>query len=64
MHNLNQNLCFRKDRLEFIRLNPKKTFPCNNPNGLTYITRLRLGLSHLRDHKLIYSFQGTLNPFL
>ena len=26
------------------------------------ITRLRLGLSHLRDHKLKHSFQDCLNP--
>ena len=28
-----------------------------------YLTRLRLGLIHLRDHKLKHSFQDTLNPF-
>ena len=26
------------------------------------ITRLRLGLSHLREHKLKHSFQDTINP--
>ena len=26
------------------------------------VTRLRLGLSHLREHKFEHSFQGTLNP--
>ena len=26
------------------------------------ITRLRLGLSHLREHKFKHSFQHTLNP--
>ena len=26
------------------------------------ITRLRLGLSHLREHKFKHSFQDTLNP--
>ena len=26
------------------------------------ITRLQLGLSHLRDHKFKYSFQDCLNP--
>ena len=31
--------------------------------GITYLTRLRLGLSHLREHKFKHSFQDTLNPF-
>ena len=28
-----------------------------------YVTRLRLDLSHLREHKFKHSFQNTLNPF-
>ena len=27
------------------------------------MTRLRLGFSHLREHKFKYSFQDSLNPF-
>ena len=34
----------------------------HNPKGLKLITRLRLGLSHLRFHKFKHSFQDTLNP--
>ena len=30
--------------------------------GIKLITRLRLGLSHLREHKFKHSFQDTLNP--
>ena len=37
-------------------------FDCHNPIGIKYITRIRLGLSHLRDHKFKHSFQDTLNP--
>ena len=37
------------------------TFQCHNPKGLKLITRLRLGLSHLRFHKFKHSFQDTLN---
>ena len=40
----------------------KSTFQCHNPKGLKLIKRLWLGLSHLRFHKLKYSFEGTLNP--
>ena len=38
-------------------------FNCRNPKGIKFITRLRLGLSHLREHKFKHSFQDSLNPF-
>ena len=34
----------------------------HNPKGIKLITRLRLGLSHLREHKFKHSFQDTINP--
>ena len=37
-------------------------FNCLNPNRVKLITRLRLRLSHLRDHKGKHSFQDCLNP--
>ena len=37
-------------------------FKCRNPDGIKFITRLRLGLSHLREHKFKHSFQDSLNP--
>ena len=33
-----------------------------NPIRIKYITRIRLGLSHLQEHKFEHSFQDTLNP--
>ena len=30
--------------------------------GIKLITRLRLGFSHLREHKFKHNFQDTLNP--
>ena len=30
--------------------------------GIKLINRLRLGFSHLREHKFKHNFQGTLNP--
>ena len=30
--------------------------------GIKYLTRLRLGLSHLNDHKFTHNFQDCLNP--
>ena len=37
-------------------------FNIDNPYGIQPLTRLRLGLSHLRDHKFKHCFQDTLNP--
>ena len=52
-----------KSILKFIRPSANSFFICHNPKGIKFITRLRLGLSHLREHKLKYSFQDSLNPF-
>ena len=32
-----------------------------NPKGIKLITRLWIGLSHLKEHKFKYSFQDTIN---
>ena len=53
---------FKNGILKFIRPSPNKIFQCHNPKGIKLVTRLRLGLSHLREHKFKHSFQGTLNP--
>ena len=36
-------------------------FNCHNPKEIKFITRLRLGLIYLREHKFKYSFQDFLN---
>ena len=41
----------------------RSLFNCHNPEGIKFITMLRLGLSHLREHKFKHSFQDSLNPF-
>ena len=51
---------FKKRILAFIRPSANSTFHCHDPEGLKLITRLRLGLSHLR-FKLKCSFQDTFN---
>ena len=48
--------------MQFIRPSPNDIFNCHNPKGVKLLTRLRLGLSHLRDHKFKHSFQDSLNP--
>ena len=39
-----------------------RTFNCHNPIGIKVITRLRLRLNHLRDHKFKHNFLDCLNP--
>ena len=42
---------------------PNRTFSSNKTRGIKLLSRLRLGLSHLRDQKFKLSFQDTLNYF-
>ena len=53
---------FKKRILGFMRPSANSSFYCHCPDGLKLITRLRLGLTHLRFHKLKHNFQDTLNP--
>ena len=47
--------------LRFIRPSENPIFNCHNPSEITLITRLRLGLSYLREHKFRHNFQDTLS---
>ena len=53
---------FKKCILKFIRPSPSSTHNCFNTKGIKYLTRLRLGLSHLREHKFKHGFLDSLNP--
>ena len=46
----------------FIRPSQNRVYNCHNPKGIKLLTRLRVGLSHLGEHKFKHSFQDTLNP--
>ena len=52
---------FKKDILKFIRSSQKSSFDCDNPTGTKYVTKIRLGLSHLREHKFKLSFNDSVN---
>ena len=54
---------FKKRILSFIRPSADSTFNWYNPRGIKLLSRLRLGLSHLREHEFKHSFQDSLNPF-
>ena len=47
--------------LKFIRPSPRNVFNCNNYKGIRLITWLRVGISHLREHKSKRNFQVCLN---
>ena len=51
---------FKSKILKFIRPIANSIFGCYNPIGVKLHTRLRLGLSHLCEHKFKHSFQDTL----
>ena len=48
---------FRKALLDFIRPTANSTFGTNDVSGLKLLTRLRVGFSHLREHKLNIIFK-------
>ena len=52
---------FKKQLLNFIRPCANSIFDIHNPLGIKLLTRLRLGLSHLREHKFRHCFQDNLN---
>ena len=52
---------FKSNILKFIQPSSNSFFDCHNPIGIKYITGIRLGLSHLREHKFKHSFQDALN---
>ena len=62
IRNLKSLSLFKSRILKFIRPVPNSVFNCHNPKGLKFLTRIRLGLSHLREHKFKHSFQDTLEP--
>ena len=53
---------FKKKLLNFMRPSASSIFDIHNPLGIKFLTRLRLGLSHLHEHKFRHCFQDTLNP--
>ena len=66
---LDSNICsldsynvFKKRILKFIRPSPNSVFESHNSKRIKLLSRIRLELSHLREHKFKHSFQDTLNP--
>ena len=53
---------FKGKLLQFVRPLKSILFTCHNPIGIKYLTRLRLGFSHLRYHKFKHSFLDAVDP--
>ena len=52
---------FKSKIFKFTRPTANSVFGFHNPIGVKLLTRLRLGLYHLREYKFKHSFQDTLN---
>ena len=53
---------FKKNILKFIKPTANNIFGYHNLKGIKYLMRLRLGLSHLNEHKFKNNFQDTFHP--
>ena len=60
---IKSSITFRNSLLKSIKPLPNNVFDACDPHGLKLLTRLRVGLSHLRDHKFKHGFNNILNPF-
>ena len=54
---------FKHALFKFFRPSPASIFKVNQPQGIVLLTRLRVGFSHLREHKFRHNFMDTLDPF-
>ena len=52
---------FRKHFIDKFRPVPNSAFNIHNPIGIKLLTRLRLGLSHLNEHRFNHKFQNYTN---
>ena len=53
---------FKKHLLNFIRPNSNNAFNINSLLGLKLLTRLRIGFSHLKQHKFKHNLQDSVDP--
>ena len=53
---------FNNSLLKIGRPMPNPTFNIHNPLGLKLLTHLRLGLSHLNEHRFNHNFEDCINP--
>ena len=54
---------FKGRLLQFVRPLENTVFTCHNHIGIKYLTRLRLGFSHLHYHKFKHGFLDAVDTF-
>ena len=54
---------YKRVLLKFIHPTSANIYKIHHPRGLKLLTRLRLGLSHLRELKFRHNFNNTIDPF-
>ena len=59
---LRKYIYLQEKAFEYLKASGNSVFRCHNPKGIKLLTRLRLGLSHLREHKFKHGFLDSLNP--
>ena len=53
---------FEKRVLSFISPMPNSIYNIHKPLGVKYLTKLIIGFSHLKEHKLKHNFQYWIDP--
>ena len=54
---------FRNTLIKSVKPIPNSLFDACDPHGLKLLTRLRVGLNHLREHKLNHGINDTIDQF-
>ena len=62
IHNSESYSPFKKSLLKCTRTIPNSVFSVADIYGIKLLTRLHVGLSHLREHKFRHNLQDTINP--
>ena len=60
--NFETYLLIRKNLLAFIKPIENSIYSIYDPLGINFLHKLRLGFSHLREHKFRHNFVDTVNP--
>ena len=53
---------FKNTILKSLKPSLNSVIKCHNPQGIKFLTRFKLGLSHRHEHKFKHDFQDSLNP--
>ena len=62
LRNSKSYIIFKNSLLKIGRPVPKPTLIIRNLLGLKLLTRFRLGLSHLNEHRFNHNFENCINP--